>query len=137
MRIFCVYSAEVAGLSVVLTNDADHESQLTRHRRSVIGLHDNTKCYKRFFIGGLPPIGFQSSTGLANNVRYICQKYGTTWCFSTMFDLNYGIPIYAAYLVQQGQAFNFGSASRSGLKFRLEPGERICSVFVKAAWASG
>ena len=53
-----------------------------------------------------------------------------------MFDLNYGIPIYAGYLVQPGQALGFGTASRSGLKFRREPGERICRVFVEPVWVS-
>ena len=118
MSFLCVYSIGVA------SNETEHESQLTWQRRSVIRQHDNKNCYKRFFIGGLPPTGFHSDP----DVRYICQVYGTTRCFSTMFDLDYGIPIYAGYLVQQGQALSFGTAARAGLKFRREPGEIADSV---------
>ena len=114
----CVYSTGVA------TNETEHESQLTRQRRSVIRTDATKKCYKRFFIGGLPPIGFHSDS----DVRYICQVYGTTRCFSTMFDVDYKIPIYAGYVVQQGQALSFGTATRGGLKFRSEPGEIANSV---------
>lgn len=109
----CVYSTGVA------TNETEHESQLTRQRRSVILQHDTQKCYKQFFIGGLPPTGFPSDP----DYRFICQVYGTTPCFSTMFDVDYGIPIYAGYVVKQAQALSFGTAGRDGVKFRLEPGE--------------
>lgn len=104
-------------------------------RRSVVSVKADDKCYRNFFVGNMPPTGFKSSTGRAKNVRYICQqpsKYGTPF-FSTMFDLNYGIPVYAAYLVRQQQASKFASASRKGHKFRQEPGEwqRFIDISVK------
>ena len=46
-----------------------------------------------------------------------------TPCFSTMFDVVYGIPIYAGYVVKQGQALSFGTQPRPGSYFRTEPGE--------------
>ena len=102
----------------VATNETERESQLTRQRRSVIRQYDTKKCYKRFFIGGLPP-----DLPSDPDVRFICQVYGTTRCFSTMFHVKYGIPLYAGYVVKQGQASSFGTAPRAGLKFRSEPGE--------------
>lgn len=116
----------VTGLSVVFANDTKRESQLTTLRRSVVSVKADEKCYRKFFVGNMPPTGFKSSTGKAKNIRYICQqpsKYRTPF-FAAMFDLNYGIPIYAAYVVKQQQANKFGSASRGGQKFRQEPGER-------------
>ena len=124
-----------ADLSVVFTNDTKHEtadeSQQVRDRRSVVKANANDQCYKQFFVGNLPPIGFKSSTNLANNIKYICQKSGffNTPCFSTMFDLNYGIPIYSAYVVKKGQV-GFGAAPRVGLNFRPEPGERQLLIYL-------
>lgn len=118
MSFLCVYSIGVA------TNETEHKVQLTRQRRSVIQQHANEDCYKQFFIGKQPPKDFHGSP----NPRYICQMYGTTPTFSTMFDLDYGIPIYAGYLVQQAQALIFGEAKRTGLTFRLEPGEKADSL---------
>lgn len=114
----CVFSIGVA------TNQTEHKIQPTRQRRSLIQSHDNEKCYGQFFIGGQPPDGFHSDP----KVRYICQVYGTTPSFSTMFDLDYGIPIYAGYLVQQAQALSFGKVLRPSITFRLEPGEKADSL---------
>ncbi len=117
----------VAGLSVVFTNyngknKTAYKSQQAGDRRSVIQATDNRQCYRQFFVGNVPPTGLQSN----NNIRYICQMCGNplTPCFSTMFNINYGIPLYSAYVVRRGQALNFGAAPRTGLNFRQEPGER-------------
>lgn len=114
-------------MSVGFTNDTKHESQLSRRlRRSVVSEDENEKCYRQFFVGKQPPIGFESSTGKANNIRYICQgDCQWTSCFSTMFDLNYGIPIYSAYVVKADQVPLFGTARRSGMNFRREPGKPL------------
>lgn len=114
----CVFSIGVA------INQTELKIQLTRQRRSVIRTDDNDDCYKQFFIGGLPPTGFHSDP----NVRYICQMHGTTPSFSTMFDLDYGIPIYAGYLLQKDQVSSIGTQSRAGLTFDLEPGEKADSL---------
>ncbi|XP_078358955.1 uncharacterized protein LOC144643536 isoform X2 [Oculina patagonica] len=115
----------VAGLSVVFTNyngknKTAYKSQQAGDRRSVIQATDNRQCYRQFFVGNVPPTGLQSN----NNIRYICQMCGNplTPCFSTMFNINYGIPLYSAYVVRRGQALNFGAAPRTGLNFRQEPG---------------
>lgn len=109
---------------MVFANDTKQESKVTVLRRSVVSAKADDKCYRKFFVGNMPPTGFISSTGkAAKNIRYICQqprKYRTPF-FSTMFDLKYGIPIYAAYFVEQQQVSKFGSASRKGQKFRQEP----------------
>lgn len=63
----------VAGLSVVFANDTKQESQLTTLRRSVVSVKADEKCYRKFFVGNMPPTGFKSSTGKAKNIRYICQ----------------------------------------------------------------
>lgn len=140
VRIFkCFYDYYLtgfAGLSTVFTNDTKHESQLTRSRRSVVKANDNGQCYRQFFVGGKPPEGF--SAGEGKNIRYICQMYGNTPCFSTMFDLDYGIPIYSAYVVRgdQLQTSKFGTF-KNKTKFHQEPGERqvsytqICSILLK------
>ena len=122
----------IAAVRVVFVDDTKHESQLTTLRRSVVSVKADEKCYRNFFVGNMPPTGFKSSTGKAKNIRYICQqpsKYRTPF-FSTMFDLNHGIPIYAGYIVTQQQASKFGSASRKGQKFRQEPGERQLTISV-------
>ena len=113
----------------MLTNDTEHESQLTRLRRSVIAEDESEECYEQFFVGGQPPTGFESS----KKTKYICQAYETFECFSTMFDLGYGIAIYAGYLVTKDQAANLGAASRAGIKFRQEPGKHICKASVVEA----
>lgn len=108
---------------MVFTDDTNHEtadeSQQAIDPRSVIQANANNPCYKQFFVGNKPPIGFKSN----KNIRYICQKSGTTLCFSTMFDLNYGIPVYAAYVVKKGQV-GFSVATRAGLNFRQDRGKR-------------
>lgn len=117
---------------MVFTTDANDERQLTGLRKTVVSESNADNCYRQFFVGNTPPIGFKSSTGHANNIRYICQgvcedsryPYASTSCFSTMFDLNYGIPIYSAYVVRLKQARLFGTAKRRRLYFRKEPGER-------------
>lgn len=109
-------------MSVVSTNDTKHEtadeSQQAGDRRSVIKPTDSDQCYRQFFVGKQPPTGFKNK-----NMIYICQKSGKTSCFSTMFDLSYGIPVYSAYVVKKSQASKFGKAKRVGLNFRQEPGE--------------
>ena len=118
-------------MRVVFANDTKQESQVTIIRRSVVSAKADEKCYRKIFVGNMPPTGFKSSAGKAKNIRYICQqpsKYKTPF-FSSMFDLKDGIPIYAAYLVSQQQARKFGSASRQGQKFRQEKGERQLTIY--------
>ena len=111
-----------AGESVVFTNDTKYEtaeeSQEAAKRSSLIKPTDTNACYRKFFVGKKPPIGFKSN----KTIRYICQKSGSNTCFSTMFDLSYGIPIYSAYMVTKSQASKISQAPRVG-NFRQEPGE--------------
>ena len=118
----CTFFLLIAGagvsVRVVSTNDTKHEiaeeSQQAGDRRST----DNDQCYRQFFVGKQPPTGFKNK-----NITYICQKSGKTPCFSTMFDLSYGIPVYSAYVVKKSQASKFSKAKRNGLNFRQEPGK--------------
>ena len=92
---FC--DLEITAVRVVFANDTKQESKVTVLRKSVVSAKADEKCYRKFFLGNMPPTGFKSSTGKAKNIRYICQqprKYRTPF-FSTMFDLKYGIPIQA------------------------------------------
>lgn len=95
-----------AGLNVVLRNDAKQESQLTRFRRSTSSTQSDKPCYNHYFVGGEPPRGFTNVHPLAE-YRYICQGRCSIpdegndlqGCFSTLYDLTYKIPIYAAYVL--------------------------------------
>ncbi|XP_015778679.1 PREDICTED: uncharacterized protein LOC107356589 isoform X4 [Acropora digitifera] len=108
----------------VSKNDAtvvQDENQVVRPRRSVVSktIRD---CYKQFVAGKQPPSGFRQDH---TNIRYICQQApdDPVTYYSTMFDLNYGIPVYSAYVVFQEQARQFGNVSRTGReKWRQEPG---------------
>lgn len=43
-----------------------------------------------------------------------------------MFDVNYGIPIYSAYVVKKAQAQQFGTAQRVGVdNWRQEAGKLL------------
>ena len=103
--------------------DVQDENQLVRPRRSVVSktIRD---CYKPFVAGNQPPSGFRQDH---TNIRYICQQAPddpVTYFYSTMFDLNYGIPVYSAYVVFQAQASQFGKVNRTGReKWRQEPGK--------------
>ncbi|XP_029185574.2 uncharacterized protein LOC114953487 isoform X2 [Acropora millepora] len=101
--------------------DAQDENQLVRPRRSVVSktIRD---CYKQFVAGNQPPSGFRQNH---TNIRYICQQVprDPVIYYSTMFDLNYGIPVYSAYVVFQEQASQFGKVNRTGREqWRQEPG---------------
>ena len=94
----CDLGIAAVRVAMVFANDTKQESKVTVLRRSVVSAKADDKCYRKFFVGNMPPTGFISSTGkAAKNIRYICQqprKYRTPF-FSTMFDLKYGIPIQA------------------------------------------
>ena len=89
---------------MVLRNDAKQESHLTRFRRSVSYYDHNQACYLHYFVGETPPTGFIDPF----RYRYICQGACDITvsltvhkgCFSTLYDTNYKIPIYAAYVLR-------------------------------------
>ena len=104
------------------TKDLEHQNQLVRPRRSVSKNIDD--CYKPFFVGDEAPTGFRKAVE-TSGVRYICQQVPgrTNYFYSTMFDENYGIPIYSAYRLKQGEPDKFGTAERKGSeKWREEAG---------------
>ncbi|KAK2548834.1 hypothetical protein P5673_030877 [Acropora cervicornis] len=115
----------------VSKNDAtvdQDENQLVRPRRSVVSktIRD---CYKKFVAGNQPPSGFRQDH---TNIRYICQQVPgdpVTYYYSTMFDLNYGIPVYSAYVVLQKQASQFGKVHRTGREeWRQEPASDLTYI---------
>lgn len=94
--------------------DVQNENQLVRPRRSVVSTTIQS-CYTGFVAGNRPPSGFRGSH---TNIRYICQQVPPNtvdYFYSTMFDLNYGIPVYSAYVVSQAQASQFGTAKRTSV----------------------
>ncbi len=104
------------------TKKPEHESQLVRLRRSAV-FSTIQPCYTPFFVDGKPPSGFRLDH---TNIRYICQRVpGNSLLnfYSTMFDLNYGIPIYSAYVVRKEQVGHIGAAQRTGVDlWRQETG---------------
>ena len=103
--------------------DVQSENQLVRPRRSVVSKTIQS-CYKQFVAGKQPPSGFRKKD---TDIRYICQQVPgdiVHYFYSTMFDLNYGIPIYSAYVVFQAQASQFGTVKRTAKdKWRQEKGK--------------
>ncbi|XP_022796638.1 endonuclease domain-containing 1 protein-like [Stylophora pistillata] len=99
--------------------DVHNEHQLIRLRRSEVSKTIKS-CYEKFFVSKKPPSGFRINH---KNIRYICQQVpgNTAHFYSTMFDLNYGIPIYSAYVVTQAQASQFGTVKRTKDEWRQEP----------------
>ena len=81
-----------------------------RSRRSVVS-GAISSCYVNFFINSKPPTGFRRN---ASNIRYICQSppKQLVHVYATLFDLDYGIPIYSAYYVTKEQASQFGAACK-------------------------
>ncbi|XP_078372102.1 endonuclease domain-containing 1 protein-like [Oculina patagonica] len=110
------------GLSDDATKKPEHESQLVRLRRSAV-FSTIQPCYTPFFVDGKPPSGFRLDH---TNIRYICQRVpGNSLLnfYSTMFDLNYGIPIYSAYVVRKEQVGHIGAVQRTGVDlWRQETG---------------
>ena len=107
-----------------MARDRHHEHQLVRPRRSVVSTAVQP-CYKSFVASNQPPSGFRKNH---NNIRYICQQLPgkAVNYYSTMFDMNYGIPIYSAYVVSKGQASEFKEAKRPQVGWRQEsPGEHF------------
>ena len=94
-------------------------------RRSFVSTNV-TDCYKHFFAGTQPPSGFRKDH---KNIRYICQQVPNDtedYFYSTMFDVDYGIPIYSAYVVRQAQVSQFGTAQRVGVdNWRQEDGKLL------------
>ena len=103
--------------------DVQSENQLVRPRRSVVSKTIQS-CYKQFVAGKQPPSGFRKKD---TGIRYICQQVpgdAVNYFYSTMFDLNYGIPVYSAYVVSQAQARQFGRVKRTAKdKWRQEKGK--------------
>ncbi|KAJ7391995.1 Endonuclease domain containing 1 [Desmophyllum pertusum] len=108
-----------AGLSKVVTEEIQQENQLARPRRSVVSA-TIPSCYESFFASSQPPSGFRLNHA---NIRYICQQVpgNTVNFYSTMFDIDYRIPIYSAYVVKQAQAALIGTVDRID-KWRKETG---------------
>lgn len=65
-----------------------------------------SKCYSSSFVDGQPPTGFRKN---CINIRYICQTSlrDPAYVYATMFDLDYGIPIYSAYYVTKARGGQF------------------------------
>ena len=121
---WCNVCCQIVGEEVSKNDatDAQDENQLVRPRRSVVS-KTILDCYKQFVAGNQPPSGFRQNH---TNIRYICQQVprDPVIYYSTMFDLNYGIPVYSAYVVFQEQASQFGNVNRTGReKWRQEPGK--------------
>lgn len=118
-----VCEIEDVGLNKNDAMDVQDENQLVRPRRSVVSTTVQD-CYKRFLAGNHPPSGFRKDH---KNIRYICQQVPDNtadFFYSTMFDVDYGIPIYSAYVVRQAQASQFGTAQRVGVdNWRQEDGK--------------
>ena len=58
----------------------------------------------------------------------ICQQVPDNtadFFYSTMFDVDFGIPIYSAYVVRQAQASLFGTAQRGVDNWRQEDGKPL------------
>ena len=104
--------------------DVQNENQLVRPRRSVVSTTIQS-CYTGFVAGNRPPSGFRGSH---TNIRYICQQVPPNtvdYFYSTMFDLNYGIPVYSAYVVSQAQASQFGTAKRTSVDTWRQEGGKV------------
>lgn len=105
--------------------DVQYGNQLVRPRRSVVST-TVTDCYKGFFASKTPPSGFRKDH---TNIRYICQQVpGNTadYFYSTMFDVNYGIPIYSAYVIRPAQANPLRTAKRVDVdNWRQEDGKLL------------
>ena len=103
------------------------ENQMVRPRRSLVSPETIPDCYKQFVAGNEPPSGFRKNH---TNITYICQQVPDdptgTFFYSTMFDVDYGIPIYSAYVVSKAQASKIGTVTRQGLggdNWRQEAGK--------------
>ncbi|XP_078356010.1 endonuclease domain-containing 1 protein-like [Oculina patagonica] len=119
-----LYKLGNAGLSDEVAKNPEHKSQLVRPRRSVVSKTVTPGC-ENFFLDKAPPIGFRLDH---TNIRYICQQLpgDVENFYSTMFDLDYGIPIYSAYLVTKEHADEFGTATRAGITmWREETGIKL------------
>lgn len=125
LKSSCNVYCEIVGgeLNKNDATDVQDENQLVRPRRSVVS-RTILDCYKQFVAGNQPPSGFRQDH---TNIRYIYQQVPgdpVTYFYSTMFDLNYGIPVYSAYVVFQDQANQFHTVIRTGKeKWRQEPGK--------------
>ena len=116
----CLYKLGNADVTKDDPQGAKHEGQRVRPRRSVVSASIQS-CYTPFFASATPPTGFRTDH---TNIRYICQQipHNAAFFYSTMFDLNYGIPIYSAYVVSKTQATQFGTAMRPN-EWRQEAGK--------------
>ena len=136
---------------MVFSNGIKYESKLARHRRSFF-FNDPGPCL-HFFVGGKRPVGFVIGS---SNFQYICHKHKQEKpcekekqrqqqqqlqqqqqqllkqpeipCFFTMFDVNYGIPIYSAYVVKQTQAKGIGDCVRDG-KFAIGGEGQVLHIY--------
>ncbi|KAL9982650.1 hypothetical protein ACROYT_G004719 [Oculina patagonica] len=119
-----LYKLGNAGLSDEVAKNPEHKSQLVRPRRSVVSKTVTPGC-ENFFLDKAPPIGFRLDH---TNIRYICQQLpgDVENFYSTMFDLDYGIPIYSAYLVTKEHADEFGTATRAGITMWREETVLTC-----------
>ena len=107
--------------------DVQSENQLVRPRRLVVPTFIQG-CYRRFVAGNKPPLGFRQ---FDTNILYICQQVPgdpMNFFYSTMFDINYGIPVYSAYVVSKEQASQFGTVELTGA-WRQEKGKLSVSSF--------
>ena len=125
LKSSCNFCREIVGDELNKNDAADvqSENQLVRPRRSMVSTTIQS-CYKQFFAGKQPPSGFRKKD---TDIRYICQQlpdHTVNYFYSTMFDLNYGIPVYSAYVVFQAQASQFRTVKRTGKeKWRQEKGK--------------
>lgn len=136
MFIFLYNIGYAASSKGAVTKD---ENQLIRPRRSAVS-EDVEVCYNSFVVGGIAPLGFRKG-GKPWDIRYICQQVpgNPTFFYSTMFDQKYGIPIYSAYVLKQGEPDKFGTAERKGSeKWREEPGNLFwsCSAHSQQTFCS-
>ena len=104
---------------------ADNKQDVTGNRKTV---YDGkwVDCYMKNFAGNVPPVGLRDPKNL--KISYICQKdyqeYDDGTHYGTMFDEQFGIPVYSAYTLTEDKV-DFKEWTRP----KWKQTEGICSSF--------
>lgn len=127
-----IYQVGKNGRTLGIKNSTKEETKYhatgTRRMMSSTTVSDlpDKPCYTSFFTNATPPDGLRDPKN--SNIKYICQVTSGTSesVYSTMFDLDQGIAVVAAYTLKPGdEAFQ----KRTGFGWNPTPGKFFTCVW--------